>query len=62
MAGRYSLDKPVHPWKHYRESYASRDSVKTILHLHKIEAKLRQEIRQEQIFTWTPEMIRAKYG
>ena len=61
MAGRYNLDRPLHPWKHYKESYKTRSSVQTILHLHKIEKQLRDEIRHEQVKVFSRQEILTLY-
>ena len=61
MAGRFNLDRHVHPWKHYKESYKSSASVQTILHLHKIEQQLRDEIRKEQVKVLSQQEILALY-
>lgn len=53
------------PWpKYHRKDREYTDTlyVQTILHLHQIEANLRKEIEREQIYHWTPEMIKARFG
>ena len=62
MAGRVNLDKPRHPWgKPYRDSYTAHASMQIILHLHQIEQKLREEIRKEQVISWTKQQIEIVY-
>lgn len=48
MAGRFTLSKHNHPWKHMPK-WAEADSEKMIQNLHQIEKQLREEIEQEQV-------------
>lgn len=61
MAGKFNLDKPNPLWKHMPK-WASADSEKMILSLHRIEKQLRKEIHDEQVRHWTKEEIKARYG
>ena len=63
---KWNLEQP-HPWRSYAKrgaiklSYGHNESERTIIHLHTIEKKLRQEIRQEQVKFYTQEEIRRLY-
>ena len=61
MSERWDLDKPNPRWKHMPK-WATADSEKMILNLHRIEKQLRDEIRKEQVVCWTKAQIKAKYG
>lgn len=54
--------KSMPPGYPYSEKHIAHDSYKTIIHLHKIERKLRKEIDEEQVMHWTPEQIKARFG
>ena len=41
--------------------YGSKDSERIILNLHQIEKQIRKEIRDTQIFRWTPAMILERW-
>ena len=60
MAGRFNLKKQGPSYKHMPK-WATADSEKMILSLHKIEKQIRAEIREEQVEHWTPAMIRKRW-
>ena len=60
MAGRFNLEKQGPSYKHMPK-WATADSEKMILSLHKIEKQIRAEIRKEQITHWTREQILARW-
>ena len=63
---RRDLDQP-HPWRRnaqrgaIKTQYGHNDSERTIIHLHTIEKKLRQEIRNEQVKFYTKAEILKLY-
>ena len=58
-----STGKPVYRTMPKRNNgYGSKHSERLIIHLHKIEAKLRREIAEEQIVHWSKAQIEARYG
>ena len=60
MAGKYNLDKPNPLWKHMPK-WATAESERVIISLHRIEKQIREEIRKEQVTHWTPAQIRARW-
>lgn len=53
---------PAWPKSKKASSYWAKDSERIILHLTKVEMRLRKEISQEQVYRWSKEEIRKVYG
>lgn len=54
--------RPAPEGYRYTEKHKMHESYRTIIHLHKIERRLRAEIEREQVTHWTPAQIKARFG
>lgn len=64
-SGEHPCRFPTRSWKHYpkhQESYSQHVSAVLIIKMGRAEHKIRAEIANEQIYHWSPEQIKARFG